>query len=100
MSKIQQAIDKTKSEIEESKIVLTSMGWAPVSVMGAEIQLKCAEKYLKQLLEIQKEQDNLLIAENQELKENIQWFIDRCKKGEVRSTRTFAVFTNLLDKYK
>lgn len=37
-----------------------------------------------------------LLEENRELKENIQWFVDRCEKGEVKSEQTYVVYKSLL----
>ena len=39
-----------------------------------------------------------LVKENIKLKEAMQWFIDRCDKGEVRSKKTYARFKELLTK--
>lgn len=40
-----------------------------------------------------------LEAENKRLKEAMKVFVDRCDKGEVRSTRTYNKFKQLLGIY-
>lgn len=40
-----------------------------------------------------------LLSENKALKGAMQWFVDRCERGEVRSKRTYARFKELLSLY-
>ena len=61
-----------------------------------ELELICEQQielsYLKQI-KIQSQQE-----ENQKLREAMQWFVDRCDNGEVRSKRTYERFKEILNK--
>ena len=47
-----------------------------------------------------KEANAKLIVAAPEMKEAMQEFVDRCEKGEVRSTYTYTKFLTLLNKLK
>lgn len=57
---------------------------------------------VEQLANYIKEQENIKIQsqqeESQKLREAMQWFVDRCDNGEVRSKKTYARFKELLNK--
>ena len=50
----------------------------------------------REQLIIVKQRNQELYLENARLREAMQLFVDRCDKGEVRSTRTYAQFKELL----
>ena len=51
-----------------------------------------------EIIKDQQQKIEQLEKENTKLKEAMQWFIDRCDKGEVRSKKTYARFKELLTK--
>ncbi len=76
--------------------------------VSLKIEFTIQQQEIEQLKkEIERLEDNEVILadevirlgqENTILKEAMQWFIDRCDKGEVRSKKTYARFKELLTK--
>lgn len=55
---------------------------------------------VREQLNIVKLRNNELHQQNLKLREAMQHFVDRCDRGEVRSTRTYAQFKQLLEETK
>lgn len=51
---------------------------------------------LQEQLNIVKNRNHDLYMENVRLRAAMQLFVDRCDRGEIRSTRTYAQFKELL----
>ncbi len=96
---------------KEREIITIPKAWIEFKVDGVKKNYLCnleVVKHIEWLTEelkdyeksnemFEQENDGLIQRVN-ELAEAMQWFVDRCDLGEVRSRKTYARFKELLNK--